>query len=415
MDHYDVVVAGGGIGGVSAALGAAKAGARTLLIEKYGFLGGAATISNVLAFCGLYERGGTPIPRAATRGASDLVFRQIDNLGVATEPRQNPKTGHWLVYLEPESLKLALDRSLATVGADVLFHAKAVDVVVLDRRLNRVVLHCHEGRVDVEATSFVDATGDAHIAMLAGVPRTMGDGLGNLQPYSAPIRIGGIPDGYMVDRALLAAALADYNKTGAYPTKRERAGFFAPIPNSRDIWWMIIDCPAQSATSQSLSDAERHAREAAQDYVDVLRLSQPGCKDAFLVQTGPQVGIRESWHVEAECRITEDDLLHGRTRADGVARAAWPMEDHAIMGRPKFIPVGGNGFAHIPFGALKAKGVSNLYLAGRTIGSDPKAYTSVRVMGTAFATGFASGIAAAHPTDPIDPLKARIQELGGLI
>ena len=86
-----------------------------------------------------------------------------------------------------------------------------------------------------------------------------------------------------------------------------------------------------------------------------------------------------------------------------------------VIGQPKFTPVGGNGFAHIPFGALKAKGIDNLFLAGRTIGADVTAYSSIRVMGTAFATGFASGIAAAHPDDTIDELKSRIQELGGLI
>lgn len=415
MDHYDVVVAGGGIGGVSAAIGAARSGAKTLLVEKYGFLGGAATNASVLSFCGLYQRGGGHKPVAATGGASDLVLSEIEKLGVTTVPRQNPRTGHWLVYLEPESLKLALDRSLAAAGLEVLFHARAVDTVTSAGRLDHIVLHCHEGRVGVAADSFVDATGDAHVARLAGVSRRVGDGAGTLQPFSSPIRVGGLAAGVVIDRDKLAAALADYNRSGAYPTNRPNAGFFAPIPNSADIWWMIIDYPADGATSATLSAAERYARAAAQDYVVVLRNSQPACRNALLVQTGPQVGIRESWHVDTEDRITEDDLLAGRTRADGVARAAWPMEDHAVIGRPTFTPIGGDGFAHVPLGCLKAKGLSNLYLAGRTIGADPRAYSSIRVMGTAFATGFASGIAAAHPKLSIDRLKPRIEELGGLI
>lgn len=415
MIHCDVVVAGGGIGGVSAAIGAAKSGAKTLLVEKYGFLGGAATNANVLSFCGLYQRGGEARPVAATGGASDLVLGEIERVGVTTAPRQNPRTGHWLVYLEPESLKLALDRSLAAAGVEVLFHAKAVDTVTSTDRLDHIVLHCHEGRVEIAADSFVDATGDAHVARLAGVPRRVGDGAGTLQPFSSPIRVGGLAAGVVIDRDKLAAALADYNRSGAYPTNRPNAGFFAPIPNSSDIWWMIIDCPADGATSATLSAAERYARAAAQDYVAVLRKSQPACQGAFLVQTGPQVGIRESWHVDAEDRITEDDLLAGRTRPDGVARAAWPMEDHSVIGRPTFTPIGGEGFAHISLGCLKAKGRSNLYLAGRTIGADHKAYSSIRVMGTAFATGFASGIAAAHPKLSVDRLKPLIEALGGLI
>lgn len=415
MDQYDIVVAGGGIGGVSAALGAARSGAKTLLVEKYGFLGGAATNANVLSFCGLFQRGGSRDPIAASAGASDAVLGQIRQLGVSTEPRQNPRTGHWLVYLEPESLKLALDRCLAAAGVKVLLHARAVDVAWSADQLTGITLHCHEGRVDIAGTSFVDATGDAHVAMLAGVPRVTGDGSGLLQPFSAPIRIGGLPNGSVVDREKLAAALANYNKTGAYPTSRIGAGFFAPIPGSSDIWWMIIDHPAEAATSAALSAAEGYARAAARDYVEVLRGSQPACKNAFLVQTGPQIGIRESWHVKTDSRITEADLLTGRTRTDGIARAAWPMEDHAIIGQPTFTPIGGAGFAHIPLGCLKAKGLSNLFLAGRTIGADHQAYSSVRVMGTAFASGYASGIAAAHPGDNVQALKARIVDLGGLI
>ena len=415
MDRYDVVVAGGGIGGVSAAIGAARSGAKTLLVEKYGFLGGAAANANVLSFCGLYQRGGGPRPVAATGGASDVVLGEIEKLGVATAPRQNPRTGHWLVYLEPESLKLALDRSLAAVGAEVLFHAKAVDTARSAERLDQIVLHCHEGRVGITANSFVDATGDAHVARLAGVPGRVGNGAGMLQPFSSPIRIGGLAEGTVIDRDKLAGALAEYNRSGAYPTNRAGAGFFAPIPGSQDIWWMIIDHPADGATSATLSVAERYARAAAQDYVAVLRNSQPACRGAFLVQTGPQVGIRESWHVDAEDRVIEDDLRSGRRRADGIARAAWPMEDHSVIGRPTFTPIGGDGFAHIPLGCLKAKGMPNLYLAGRTIGADHRAYSSIRVMGTAFATGFASGIAAADPALSVNRLRPRIEALGGLI
>lgn len=415
MGPYDVIVAGGGIGGFSAAIGAAKSGATTLLVEKYGFMGGAATNANVLAFCGLFQRGASDTPIPASAGACDLLLGEMGKMGVDTTPRRNPNTGHWLVYLEPECLKHALDRCLVDAGVDTLLHAKLVDARHSGGAVTHATLHCHEGPVDVAATAFVDATGDAHLARLAGVAHRAGDGAGGLQPYSSPIRIGGLRSGLRIDRDRLAAALGRYNKTGRYPTPRLSGGFFAPIPGSSDIWWMIIDFPGGTATSAELTQAEQHARAAARDYVDVLRNSQPLCRDAFLVQTGPQVGIRESWHVETQTVVTKDDLVNGRRRSDGIARAAWPMEDHSDIGNPVFLPVGGDGFAHIPLGALCAKGLSNLYLAGRTIGADAAAHSSIRVMGTAFASGFAAGIVAAHPDADGERLKSRIGDLGGLI
>lgn len=415
MRQYDVIVAGGGIGGFSAAIGAAKSGAATLLAEKYGFLGGAATNANVLAFCGLFQRGGSDAPIPASAGASDLLLNEMRKLGVDTTPRRNPNTGHWLVYLEPECLKHAMDRCLADAGVEPLLHAKAIGADVADGVVTHATLHCHEGNIDVAGTAFVDATGDAHLARLCGVPHRAGDGASGLQPYSAPIRIGGLPNGLRIDRDKLAAALGRYNETGRYPTRRLTGGFFAPIPGSSDIWWMIIDYPARTATSAELTQAEQHARQAARDYVKVLRQSQPSCRDAFLVQSGPQVGIRESWHVETQAAVTRDDLVNGRRRSDGIARAAWPMEDHSNIGNPVFSPVGGDGFAHIPLGALCAKGISNLYLAGRTIGADAAAHSSIRVMGTAFASGFAAGIVAANRGMDTASLKTRITDLGGLI
>mgnify|MGYP003994551269 CR=1 FL=1 len=101
-------------------------------------------------------------------------------------------------------------------------------------------------------------------------------------------------------------------------------------------------------------------------------------------------------HPAARYELTYEDIATGRQRADGVAKAAWPMEDHTIPGRPIYTPVGGEGWASIPLDALRAKDIDNLYFAGRTIGADPRAYASIRVMGTAFATGDAAGRAAAQ-------------------
>jgi hypothetical protein len=112
------------------------------------------------------------------------------------------------------------------------------------------------------------------------------------------------------------------------------------------------------------------------------------------VNTGPQIGIREAWRPEAQYGLKREDLAIGRKFDSGIARAAWPMEDHSKPGKPSYQPIGGEGYGLIPLKSLSTK-IPNLWLAGRTIGADAAAYGSIRVMGTSFATGQAAGVAAA--------------------
>ncbi len=391
---YDVVVAGGGAGGVGAALGAAEAGARVLLVEKYGFLGGAATNANVLAYCGFFQQGETPIK--AVGGVADLVLEALRTLGLSCDPYCSPTTRNWIILLEPEAVKLALDRVLAARGVDLLLHTRVAAVTRTADRVQSVTLAGMDGRRRVAAEAFVDATGDANLALLAGLAcRTGGEG-GQLQAISAPIRVGGRDPSTPVDRTAIIAAFEAYNRVGDWPTARTDGGIFVEVPRTGEMWWMMFDHPMADLSSESFTKAERAARAAAEDYVGVLRRDVPGFENAYLAQTGPQIGIRESRHPPARYELTGEDLLTGRQRPDGVARAAWPIEDHSVAGKPVYRPIGGAGYADIPLDCLRAKGLDNLYYAGRVIGADAEAYASIRVMGTAFATGEAAGRAAAR-------------------
>ena len=113
------------------------------------------------------------------------------------------------------------------------------------------------------------------------------------------------------------------------------------MPGSNDLWWMIIDVPMPNLSSKTYSHAEREMRSAAHDYVAVLKESIEGFQNAYLVQTGPQIGIRESRYPKARYLLTADDPLTGRLREDGVARAAWPAEVHADSGTRFITPWAG--------------------------------------------------------------------------
>lgn len=412
-NNYDVIVAGGGAAGVGAALGAARSGAKTCLVEKYGFLGGAATHSQVLAYCGFFQQGDQPI--RAVAGAGDIVLGEIEKAGINVDPFRSPTAGNWLILIEPEAVKLALDRALQKYNIDVYLHSQVTDSSHKDGILTSLKFESIGESKVLSGNAFVDATGDAQLSRISGVSCRSGSEKGFLNAASAPIRIGGLAPDLKIDRASIIKALENYSRLGKHPVIRQDGGFYTRLPVSGDFWWSIIDLPLIDLSAKTFSDAEREMRSAAHDYVSVLKQSVEGFENAYLVQTGPQIGVRESYHPEARYSLTGEDLMSGKLREDGIARAAWPAELHTEAGKPKYHAIGGQGYAHIPLKCLQSKDIKNLYYAGRLIGAGDLAYGSIRVMGTAFATGEAAGVAAANRTLNGNQIAEKLTAIGALI
>ncbi|MEQ8294896.1 MAG: FAD-dependent oxidoreductase [Nitratireductor sp.] len=415
---YDVIVVGGGAGGVGAALGAAKAGAKVCLVEKYGFLGGAATNAQVLAYCGFFQQGGAP--RQAVSGAGEQVLEALRALGVKAEPYHSETTGNWIVLLDPERLKVALDRLCAAHGVDVMLHTRLAAVSRTGSRLEAATLAGMDGRSRVAAEAFVDASGDANLALVAGVDYRVGDEERRLQAATMPVRIGGLDPDLKIDRAAIKAAVDTYNERAEFKINRTDGGIYTRVPGSSDFWWLVIDREMADLGTRTFTRAEQSGREMALLLVDVLREKVPGFERAWLAQTGPQIGVRESRHPAARYEITYDDVVGGRQREDGVARAAWPIELHKEAGKPFYQSIGADGFFHVPLDAVTARGLDNLWYAGRVVGADSLAYGSIRVMGTAFATGEAAGTAAALAAEAgkapdAGTVRARLIENGAMI
>ena len=167
MERYDVVVAGGGAAGAAAAAGAARMGARVLLVERYGFLGGAATNAQVLSYCGFFACGDPP--RAVVGGVGADLLAELRKLGLDTAPVR-AKSGNWIVMLDPEAAKLAFDRLVLAHDVALELHTRVVAAGRGGARLTHVTLADHRGLRDVHAACFVDASGEASLAALAGVP-----------------------------------------------------------------------------------------------------------------------------------------------------------------------------------------------------------------------------------------------------
>src|SRR5258705_7158048 len=208
MSDYDVIVAGGGSGGVAAAGGARRAGARPLLAERGPCLGGAATLRNVVTYCGLYTREDT---RQMVFGVAEELLTGLRNMGAVSEPTRF--TGIAVVF-DPESVKRVADELCVRAGVDVLLHAQVLGAERERDSITTVRVADHSGIHELGARTFVDATGEADLAHLAGAEVCYGHD-GWVQNGTLGVRFGGISTDVEVVRKAIAEAVRTAKRAGA--------------------------------------------------------------------------------------------------------------------------------------------------------------------------------------------------------
>jgi len=385
--HYDVIVAGGGSAGVAAAVGARRAGARTLLIERGPCLGGAATLRNVVTYGGLFTRDREQV----VFGIADEVVSHLKSVDAVSDPRRYHAV---TVVFDPESVKVVLDRLCREAAVDVRLHSLLIGARTDGDRITAVEIADHEGAHRFTADAFVDATGDADLAYHAAADVRYGTD-GWVQNGSLGVRFGGIQPIAEVTMRTVSDAVRAAKARGVKNLIAE-SGLVAQMPISGDVIAYMVDEGYDARSAADTSRAETHARLQAQSYLQVIR-TIPGAEHAYIVTTGPELGTRESRHIITRHQLREEDILNPDTTEDAVAIGAWPMEHHPGPGIPStWKYIGDPGFYPIPLACLRSVNRANLYAAGRTLDGDRGAGASLRVMGTAFATGHASGIAAAQ-------------------
>ena len=431
--EYDVVVLGGGPAGIAAATSSAKHGAKTLLVERYGFLGGMGTAAGVTNFCGLHANVHGTI-RRVVRGVADELLDRMCALDGLNEPHLIFGKIKAQAY-DTSAFKCAADAMLLAAGAEILFHAVAVGVAKSDDgRVDALFVETKSGRFALRASTFIDCSGDGDLAHFAGVPMQAG---GSLLFPTLMFRVGDVDAARAGDAWRTIPALMD-EAEGAGDFRFPRRGAIVRPQKHASEWRVNVtqlkndDGSAVDGTdARSLSAGEIEGRRQAIDYLGFLRARVPGFENAYALDIAPQLGIRETRRLVGEHVLTADDVLTCADFDDTIGVNGWPLELHVagdVEWRWPPIPES-RGFNQLPLRMLLPRSAgdvgvaSNVLVAGRCASMSHEGQSAARVSGACFVMGQAAGTLAAQATGSgralrdvsIADLQARLADDGAFL
>ena len=418
---YDVAVVGGGSAGSACAIRCAQLGISVVVIDRYAMLGGSATNATVC-------------PMMPTHVAHRGVFAQIEReLRASGEATRDSTTA--MLWFAPERLGMVYERLLTGSGGEVLYDATLVDVLdapgadsatrPAPRRLRHLVVMTAQGMVCVEAGVMVDASGDAVLARLAGVPTRSGDEAGANQVCSLRFTMGGIDvdayrdyclslgdefsplkSGFFFESAMVAGrgfALEPIFRQGVAEgllSEGDLRYYQAfSVPGKPGV--MAFNCPhipslVSNTTARGRSAAIVEAHAAIDRLARFLRAKMPGFGSSFLVGVAPMLGVRESWRIDGVYRLTEQDYARQARFDDGLVRGDWFIDVHSqskgLFHQKGYQP---GDYYEIPYRCFIAPQASNLLVAGRCISTTFLMQASVRIIPTVIDMGDAAGCACA--------------------
>ncbi len=404
MGDVDVLVCGGGPAGIGAATAAARTGARTLLLERYGFLGGMATGGLVIPHFDCFLNDGLN---------KEIIARLVE--------RKAWGAPHWKINFDPEQFKHVSEAMVLESGSDVLYHSLAVAAIMDGDRLRGAVIDTKSGRYAVLAKVVVDCTGDGDVAARAGAAFAKGrDQDGRMQPLTMMFRLGGLSWVQTTGTDLcekVEQAIAAHGHHYRLPFKRP---WLLHTPNPDEALVQYVHVRGVDGTDvRELTRAEIDARRQVQAAVDFLRAYVPEFRNAYLIETACEIGVRETRRVLGEYVLTGDDCIEGRSFPDAIANSSFGIDIHNLDSLEQ-TGIKLKGAYDIPYRCLVPRTIEQLLVAGRCISGTHEAHASYRVKGPCLATGQAAGTAAAlavrHDTTPrrlnVDALRGELMRQG---
>lgn len=383
-----------------AAVAASRYGAKTLLIERYGFLGGMATLSMVSPIS-VFKKNGKRI----IDGIPYEFVERLAEMGGAltTYPNGN-------IPFDPEIYKLAAQRMVLESKAELLLHTAVCDCIISDRdgtTVTYLVTESKSGRQAIEAAYVVDCTGDADIIRQAGFMTVSAENKEALQPMTLWFRLGGVDTDRLENMHMCNENTRYFNSRIKNELYRMSAN--KDIPNFGGPWFITTLRPGEAAANitrfagdgvnaMSLTEAECTLREDTFKIIDILRNNFDEFKNCYLIDTGIQVGVRETRRIKGLYQMTADDILVPKSFYDTIAKGAHPIDIHQTRSNGQEVRFVNEEY-NIPYRSLVPVGSSNILAAGRCISATREAFASIRVQATCMAIGQAAGLAAAICSD----------------
>lgn len=401
----EVLVAGGGAAGVAAAVTAARQGLDVTLLERYGFCGGGAVAGLSGTICGMYQATDRAVgPEPVVHGFTAEFAGLLEAAGGLTPPVRYGKT--WTRVHDPLVWREVADRMLHEAGVRVVYHAVITGVLTDGgERVDGVVAWTKQGTLAVRAGLTVDATGDADLVAMAGLPATMGRD-GQVQNPTMIFRMLGVdvarllatygPDSIMPPA--VSEAIHHAHDAGTHYLPRAKI-FLFPTPRPGEILCNATRLIGRDGRelnpldAADLTEAEFEGRRQVREYARFIRENITGCEQGWVNDTGVQVGVRQSRQVLGMKTLSNADVEQARKRPDGIARSAWPIELHK-GDKPRLTWVLDDCY-EIPYGCFVPARGEGLLAAGRCLSAEHEAMASARVTAQCFAYGQGIGHAAA--------------------
>ena len=388
MSEYNLIVIGGGLSGVAAAVCAAREGLNVLLVERMGCLGGAMSNCSVYPFMKHAIKYADGTKRILSAGIFAEMCKRHRELGGVSERG-------W----QPEIFKIMLDRLVEEASVKVMFHTQLIDVVKEDRKISAVRLLGKHGIFEVNADYFIDASGDGDLMAYAGCEYQLGresDGL--CQPMTTNFRISGVDiEKYKEDKPRLQELFKRFNEEGKISVPRENMLINGNLGEGVLHFNSTRVVKMNPLDSTDLSLAEMEARRQVLEIYNFLRTNSDAFKNSTLVLIAPEIGVRESRKLKGVHVLTADELKQCVDFEDSIALGNYMIDIHNPDGvgtyRYRFQP---EEYYRIPYRSLVPKEIDNMLVAGRCLSADHEAHSAVRIMPICACLGQAAGTAIAQ-------------------